>query len=365
MQPNEGFGETAIRTFLKVFAGVMALVFSSFVGLFLLGFLAAAFGGDTPSANSVDQIEYETISGVEDAPVKLVSIPIEGVILGEPSSGDVLQYLSSLNVTYGYKVKQQLINLTNDDSVDGVILEVHSPGGTIFGTQAIVDGVEYFREKTGKPVYAYVGSMAASGGYWTAISADKVIADHGVTVGSIGVLSGPFKYYKSVVSEDGGAFLGGVVTEDGIQTSYITAGANKDFGNPYREMTEDELNIMQQSVTNAYQDFVSYVTQRRNISADVIVNQLGAMVYDERQGLNAGLIDEIGSKELAYTELTDAIQPGADYTIVRSAIPMGLFESLFFSARSLVQQPTATTESICGLSSSVLAYHGDPGVLCQ
>ena len=57
MQPNEGFGETAIRTFLKVFAGVMALVFSSFVGIFLLGVLAAVFSGDTTSAKNVDQIE--------------------------------------------------------------------------------------------------------------------------------------------------------------------------------------------------------------------------------------------------------------------------------------------------------------------
>jgi protease-4 len=360
MQPNEGFGESVLRTFFKVFAGMMGLVFSGIVGIVILGGVAAVFTQE--ELDEAQVAEYRVIEGDDDADVLLVSIPIEGVILGEPSANDVLNYFSELGVTYGYAVKQQLAELAEDDLVDGVILEIHSPGGTIFGSKAITDGVDAYKAKTGKPVFAYIGSMAASGGYWAAASADEIIADHGVTLGSIGVIAGPFKYYDSVVSEDGGAFLGGVVTQKGISTRYITAGTSKDIGNPYREMTEGEVAILQQAVNNAYQKFVNYVSQQRKISTEKITNELGAMIYDEQQSVQLELVDMIGNKQNAYQALADSISQDATYQVKQITVPLSFVETLLMSKQLFSQQPAV---SVCPINASILAYHGDITSLCR
>ncbi len=360
MPPNEDFGATAIRTFIKVFAGMMGLVVSGMIGLMILGGITAAFTQEEISETQTP--EYQLVEGESDADLTLASIPIEGIIMGEPSTDDMLYYFSELGITYGYQVKAQLASLAEDDEIDGVILEVHSPGGTIYGSRAITDGVAAYQQKTGKPVFAYIGSMAASGGYWAAASADEVIADHGVTLGSIGVIAGPFKYYDTVVSEDGGAFLGGVVTEKGISNRYITAGNSKDFGNPYRAMTDGEVAVLQSAVNNAYQDFVGYVAQRRNLSTDRIITELGAMVYDENQALQFGLIDQIGNKQFAYQALADAIEPNATYMVKQASLPTGFFATLL-SSKSLFAEKSFT--SVCPIASTVLAFHGDLATLCR
>ena len=360
MQPNEGFGESVLRTFFKVFAGVMGLVVAGGIGIAILAGLATILGQGT--VEETTKTDYQRVEGEDDGEVSLVSIPIEGVIMGEPSSSNLLYYFSDPGVTYGYQIKQQLAELAEDNTVDGVILEIYSPGGTIFGSRAIVDGVEQYKAETGKPVFAYIGSMAASGGYWVAVSADTIIADHGITVGSIGVIAGPFKYYNSVVSEDGGAFLGGVVTQKGISTRYITAGTSKDIGNPYREMTEAEVAILQQSVNNSYQDFVGYVAKKRRISTEKITNELGAMIYDEQQGLKSGLVDQIGNKQTAYKALADVISKDATYTVNRATAPIGILESLMMTKNQLSQK---SIMAICPIDSTILAFHGDVTTLCH
>lgn len=360
MQPTEGYGQTAIRTFFKVFSGVVAF----FIAIFGSFFVMAIIFGSLGSADEVVESEYEVIAGQEDGSLRFVSIPIEGVILGERSSDDFMYYLADFAVTYGYEVKEQLLDLAEDETVDGIILEIHSPGGTIFGTKAITSGIAQYKEKTGKPVHVYIGSIAASGGYWVAASGDSVVADYGVSVGSIGVISGPFKYYQSVVSEDGGAFVGGIVTENGIATTYISAGSSKDFGNPYREMTEQEMSIMQRSVSVAYDDFVTYVSDQRQLARPVITESIGAMIYDETQAKAFGLIDATGDKQFAYEKLATAVAPGSSFSIERLYQEQGFFE-LLFSAIQLYSPNKRVSSQACLSSASVLAYHGDISSLCR
>jgi protease IV len=114
----------------------------------------------------------------------------------------------------------------DDLSLHGVVLEINSPGGAICGARAIADDVSYYRSKAKKPIYAHVEGLAA---YWAASAADKVIADYGSDIGSIGVIMGPFKYYNTVVNEDSGLFDGGVITQNGIESVSITAGKPKDW----------------------------------------------------------------------------------------------------------------------------------------
>jgi protease IV len=266
---------------------------------------------------------------------------------------------------YGYEIKDTLVKLAEDDSIQGVILEINSPGGTIFGTQAIVDGVAEYQNQTGKPVIAFIGSMAASGGYWAAASADEIIADSGTAVGSIGVILGPIKYYDDVVSESGGAFIGGVETRGGIETEFITGGFAKDLGNPYRRITDRERRSLQAGVDNYYDTFVQYVAERRGLSESVIRESIGALVYDEIQAIELGLVDQRANKQAAFLIAAQAADlPEDDFAVLGQKRRTGLFSSWSGAALSLLNQ-RGSGSAYCTLSTVVLAFHGNSAALCR
>lgn len=282
--------------------------------------------------------------------------------MGEPEpAGDWITGISS-GITYGYEVKEQLAKAADDDAIEGIFLYINSPGGTIFGSNAILEGVQDYKTKTGKPVVAFVSGMAASGGYWASLAADQIIADTGTTVGSIGVIFGPFKYYDSVVSEDGGILAGGVVTENGIQTTYITGGKSKDLGNPYRQLSAEEITTLQNMVNVSYEQFVSKVSQYRSIDPAVIKNQIGALIYSEQQAKELKLIDGIGSKEFAYTVLAQKANLGTDYQITRLKQEPTFLGTL---VGAVAPKKTPTASGICPLASVIIAYHGDIQAICN
>ncbi|HSX17446.1 MAG TPA: S49 family peptidase [Patescibacteria group bacterium] len=237
-----------------------------------------------------------------------------------------------------------------------------SPGGTIYGARAIADGVAYYKKTTGNPVYAYVEGQAASGGYWAISGADKIIADYGSDIGSIGVIMGPFEYYDTVLAEDGGLLSGGVVTQNGIQSTYISAGKYKDMGNPYRKLSAGEIALLQKSVNNEYDTFVQYVSQHRHIAEATIRDTIGAAAYDNKTALEYKLIDQTGSRDDAYAALAKAAGIQDDFTIVREEQSQGFIESLLSAT---VRKPQVQAKAnICSQTQGVLAYHGDVTALC-
>lgn len=350
--------KTAVISSISVFFAFFTLVFTI---VFFTMVLVAVVNPDVEDSQT--EAHYAFVHGNENADQTLHSIPISGVILGESYDLGGIDALSLSGVTYGYDIKDELVRLADEKEGDGVILEIHSPGGTIYGTQAIVDGVAYYKEKTGNPVVAYVGSIAASGGYWAATSADAVIADSGTGVGSIGVIQGPFKHYDAVLNENYGAFLGGVETKNGITTEYITAGNSKDLGNPYRPLSDIERSKLQKGVDNAYSLFVAQVAKARNITEQEVREEIGAFVYDEQQAKEIKLIDEVGSKEFSYSFLAEKVGLD-DYKVVRYEPLFGLFGSLFKVMETW--RPTQSVHSpLCSLQQSVLAYHGEISVMCS
>ncbi len=346
---------------LKVWAattiGTIVFMFMTIGSLVAIAAIASTVADE-------DIAEEKVVYGDNSASHTFVSIPITGVIMGDrASTSDWIELLSESGVVYGYEVKDQLRELAENDDIDGVVLEINSPGGTIFGSQAIADGVELYRKKTDKPVVAFVSSMAASGGYWSAVSADYIVADAGTMVGSIGVIFGPLKYYEGVTSEDGGAFVGGVETTGGIETEFIMAGASKDLGNPYRRLTGAERAHLQKMVNGSYDQFVDYVAERRNLESSAIKQTVGALIYDELQAKEIGLIDWYGNKESAYDLLaTKADVPTEDYKIIRELSPNDVFANLFAKVGFISGRQARSP--LCSLQSTVLAFHGTPSVQC-
>lgn len=357
-----GYNTLVICMFLPMFAFMVMMMA-----------MAAAFSGGE-SASSDVPTSYSSVYG--NGANQLLSIKVNGIIMGQ--NDEETSWFNSLSgATYGYDVKDQLIAAADDDSIKGVILEIDSPGGTIYGSHAIADGVKYYREQTKRPVYAHVSGMGASGAYWAAVSTDKILADYGSDVGSVGVIMGPFEYYDKVVATDGGLLGGGVVTQNGVQHFNITAGKSKDAGDPYRKLTNEELAIFQGQVNNEYDNFVAYVSERRNIPVETIKGQIGALTYDNKTAINLKLIDGTANRDDAYDELAKAAKVEDDYSIVRESSASGFWSSVFSSVTSLFQpkaqapanNATAATAAfntkVCGITKSTMAYYGDVAALCQ
>lgn len=270
---------------------------------------------------------YSYTKGNPDSENKILLIKVEGAILTQRPS-DPLSALLASDVVYGYDIKQQFIDASTDDSIKGIILYVNSPGGTITGAKAIQDGISYYKDTTGRSVVGVGSGLVASGGYWAISTADTIYLDPGSTIGSIGVIFGPITRYRNVVSNQE------VMTTDGITEEYITSGKGKDIGNPYRDLSTEERQILQKSVDNAYDDFVKLISTSRGIPEDTIRNQIAAHIYDDKQALDFKLIDKIMNIDDAYLDFAETLNI-EDYQIITQEKELGFFESLLgVSAKS-------------------------------
>jgi protease-4 len=352
-----------IKILLQI-SSVIAISFTTFIGclitffiilIVLIAVLISSLSGETGN-------KYHTVYGNKNSDNKILSIPVDGVIMGDKEQSGISDILGGDALTYGYEVKREIAIAAKDPEIKAIMLEIDSPGGTIFGAHAITDAVEAYKHSTGKPVYAHVTGMAASGAYWAATSADKIIVDYGSLVGSIGVIFGPFQYYDKVLSVDGGLLGGGVVTQNGIQQFYFTAGKGKDFGNPFRKLSDDEITNSNLLVTNEYDDFVNQVSSKRGIATEYIRNSIGAYVYDNKRAERLHLIDATGSKEDAYVALARrvSLETGNFQVVMQkknAALPSVL--NSFAPNRTI---PKAL--SIC-FNSQLLSYYGNLADLCS
>ncbi len=296
----------------------------------------------------------------------LRAVPVSGTILAGSSDGALLSA-----GTYGYEVADQLDSLTAEDA-SGVVLLVNTPGGTIAGSRAIGDAVERYRERTGQPVLVHVTSMSASGGVYATASADEIIADHGSMIGSIGVIFGPFQYYDGVVATSGSLLESGVTTTGGISSEYLTEGEGKDFGNPYRPMTDEERDIYQENLATEYDAFVSYVSDHRGIDAATIRESMGAHLYGTDRAEEFGLIDAVMGRDEFFRHAAEAAGLDPDDTRVEAIRPPSVLEVWlgverpFGVAPAVVQGAGVRPEvsaGFCG-ASQPLAYAGDSSTVC-
>ena len=273
--------------------------------------------------------------------------------------------------TFGYEIADQLDALESDDYA-GVVLLMDTPGGSIYGSKAIAEAVVRYQERTGKKVVAYVQSMSASGGMYAMAPADLIISDYGTMVGSIGVIFGPFERYRDVTGLTGDILTSGVLTTGGITVEYLTQGTGKDFGNPFRDMTELERSVYTRGLEVEYAQFVDFVAEHRQISADTIRNDLGAFMFDPTTAIEKGLVDQIAGRPDAFRAAAElnGVDP-EDTKVVSPAMPSGFAQLLGAQARIPGHNvPLSTTEGstptsqICVGAPTLLAFAGDFTTVC-
>ena len=340
--------------------GLVGFVMTIVLVMTLVGLVAGAGSGSGDPSEPLT----ETVWGAADAPARLVAVPVTGVILGGQSDGATFG-----GSTYGYEVADTIDALDEDDA-DGLILELNTPGGTIYGSRAIADAVARYQERTGNQVMAHVQGISASGGMYAMAGADEIVADHGSLVGSIGVIMGPFQRYRGVTGIPGSLLESGVLTEGGITQEYLSRGRGKDLGNPFRDMTEEERAVLGRGLDAEYDAFVGWVSETRGIPRQVIVDQLGAFVFDGRTAVERGLVDQVLGREEAYRFAAEMNDVDPDETRVDRLVGPGFLES-FLGA----QLPTGGVGAsagdaepgrsvVCDGAALALAYHGDLAAAC-
>lgn len=209
---------------------------------------------------------------------KILVLDVNGVIQ------DVGEDISSFFETSGYQHRlflRMIEQASEDETVEGVIVRVNSPGGGVVESAEIHKELVELQEKSGKPVYVSMGTMAASGGYYISAPADKIFAIPDTLTGSLGVIMQGINY-------------SGLAEKYGVTFQTIKSGPYKDIMSPTREMTDAERDILQSMVNNSYDQFVKVISEGRGISESKVREFADGRVYDGRQALKLNLVDELG-----------------------------------------------------------------------
>jgi protease-4 len=351
---RRGFG-AGLGASLGAGIGVAAVGIGTVVILVLALVGLVGGGGGSSTAEPVT----DTVWGEENAEGRLLAVPVTGVILGGQSDGATFG-----GSTYGYEVAD-VIDALDAEEADGLILEMNTPGGTIYGSRAIADAVQRYQERTGHQVMAHVQGLSASGGVYAMAGADQIVADHGSLVGSIGVIMGPFQRFRDVTGIPGTLLEPGVTTEGGITQEYLTRGRGKDLGNPYRDMTPEERAVLGGGLDREYAEFVEWVSEARGIPAQTVVDELGAFLFDGRTAADLGLVDRVLGREEAYRYAAEMNDLDPDETRVDRITGPGLLQSLL-SAHSPagVTAPEPGLSTVCSGAPLVLAFHGELSAAC-
>lgn len=224
----------------------------------------------------------------------LLLIVVVGKMSGRSSRfvlGDKVGYVTIAGaITSSEKIIDQIDSFKEDGSVKAIVLRVNSPGGGVSPSQEIYDEVK--ATAAVKPVVVSMGSVAASGGYYIAAPAQRILANPGTITGSIGVIM----QFTNVEE-----LLGKV----GLKSQVVKSGRHKDIGSPVRPMSTADREILQSLIDDVYAQFVQAVAESRKMDIDKVRQLADGRIFTGRQAFEAGLVDELGGYR-------DAIRVAAD-----------------------------------------------------
>lgn len=244
---------------------------------------------------------------------RIAVIIAEGEIVGGNADG----------VISSEKFAKEIRKARKDDNIKAIVLRVNSPGGSVVASEVIWR--EMAEAKKAKPVYASMGEVAASGGYYISAPADTIVAQPNTITGSIGIFGLMFNA-QELLNEHLG------ITVDVVKTGELS-----DFMNPTREMTEVERNIIQSTVEDGYETFISRVSEGRGMSPEAVKEVASGRVWTGNQAKERGLVDVLGGLNTTIDLAAARIGAGDDYRVVYYPTKKPWFETLMEDFGNSVQ----------------------------
>lgn len=226
-----------------------SIIFSLVVFVFFLLFLSAMF-----TVLHRDSSMHE----------KIALIKIEGPIIQSKSIVDEIKEYSK------------------NRQIKAIVIRIESPGGGVVPSQEIYEEVK--RAASIKQVIVSMGSVAASGGYYIASPASKIVANPGTITGSIGVI-------MEIPN------MQGLMDKIGIKTEVIKSGRYKDMASVFRGIGKEQRKILQEMLDNVHEQFINAVASGRKMPVEKVVELADGSIYSGAQALKHGLVDELGTLE--------------------------------------------------------------------
>lgn len=197
----------------------------------------------------------------------------------------------------------QILDLAEDDDVDGLILRVNSGGGSAFASEQIWEALQQWKSITGKPFYVSMGDYAASGGYYISCGADRIYAEPLTLTGSIGIF-GLIPNVQKLLND-----------KIGIHTSTVSTNTGN-FPDFFRTMNPEQRAAMQGYVERGYELFVSRCANGRHMPVDSIKAIAEGRVWDGNAALRIGLVDKLGGLQQAIADMASELESAEDYYVV-------------------------------------------------
>jgi protease-4 len=217
---------------------------------------------------------------------KIAVVDLEGVILS-PST-----------------VVKELKEFADDDSIKAIILHVNSPGGGVAASEEIYREVKRIRDGNKKRIVASIETVGASGAYYVSSATNKIYADEGSIVGSIGVISEWVNYEE-------------LLKWAKLKQITFKAGEFKDTGNPARPMTPEEKQYLQSLIDNMHTQFIQAVADGRHMKVDDVRAIANGKVWTGQEALAMKMIDQVSDFEGAVKDTAKAVGIRGEPTLVR------------------------------------------------
>jgi protease-4 len=265
---------------------------------------------ETKSFRQVDLSDYlkHIDHGKLDLPKEqqIAIVVAEGEIVdGDPSPGMV----------GGDSTSKLIRKARENDKVKALVLRVDSPGGGVFPSELIRREVE-LTKKAGKPVIVSMGDLAASGGYWISMNADKIVASPSTITGSIGIF-GLWVNYPQAMGKLG-------LTTDGVATTWVVGATN-----PAQAYDSRLGDVIQSIIDRGYEKFIGKVAEARGKKIEQIDAIARGRVWSGAQAKERGLVDELGTFRDAINMAAKAAKLGDDYQLTYVEKDQSEFEKIF------------------------------------
>jgi len=201
------------------------------------------------------------------------------------------------------QIVPQLKKFADDDSVKAIIIHVNSPGGGVAASEEIYREVKRIHDEKKKRIVASIETVGASGAYYVASATNKIYADKGSVVGSIGVIAEWVNY-------------GELLKWAKLNAITMKAGEFKDTGSPTREMTPAEREYMQSLIDNMHTQFIQAVAEGRHAKEADIRAIANGKVWTGEQAAELKLVDQIADFEGAVKDTAQAVNISGEPTLV-------------------------------------------------
>ena len=210
-------------------------------------------------------------------------------------------------------VVEELKKHAKDSSIKAIVIRVDSPGGAVAPSQEIYNEVLKVKEK--KKVVVSMGSVAASGGYYIAAAADKIVANAGTLTGSIGVIMEIPNFQ-------------GLMKKIGIEPQVIKSGKHKDIASVFKSLKPEEREILQSVLDDVHDQFIRAVSDGRGMDFEDARKISDGRIFTGRMAKEIGLVDEIGSLEDAIALAGQLAGIKGEPEVVRKEEKFSLIEML-------------------------------------